>query len=311
MGGESLTELPTILSQAGDAGFTDVWTGEGAQTDAFTPLVMAAATRPEFRLGTAIASAFVRSPTLLTLSAAGLADIGSAEVLVGIGTSSEVMVRDWHGVAFDRPYQRVRDVLRFMKRALTGEKVSFSSESFDINGFRLARVPNRQPKLLLAALRSQMLTLAGREADGVIVNWLGAGDVPTVARYVLDAKPDAEIVGRIFVIIADDDEQARAYARRQVTAYLNVGVYAEFQRWLGRGEILAPMWREWSAGRRQAAVDAVPDSLVDEFFLYGSPERIRAGIDDYLAGGLTTPVLAVTDLTGDAGRGFLPGLVRR
>ena len=123
--------------------------------------------------------------------------------------------------------------------------------------------------------------------------------------------PDAEIVGRIFVIIADNDEEARAYARRQVTAYLNVGVYAEFQRWLGRGEVLEPMWREWSAGRRQAAVDAVPDSLIDEFFLYGPPDRIRAGIDDYLAGGLTTPVLAVTDLTGDAGRGFLPGLVRR
>jgi len=68
-------------------------------------------------------------------------------------------------------------------------------------------------------------------------------------------------------------------------------VYAEFHRWLGRADQLEPMWQAWGRGDRAAAVEAVPDSLVDELFLHGSPADIRAGIQRYVDAGVTTPVL--------------------
>jgi probable F420-dependent oxidoreductase len=301
MDDESLTELPQILGALADGGFTDMWTSEGAGADAFSPLVAAAVLQPGLRLGTAIASAFVRSPTLLTMQAAALADLVSGtpdgETLVGIGSSSDVMVQQWHGVPFENPLRRVRDVVRFVRQALSGEKVSFSSPSFDISGFRLARVPARPPKLLIGALRRRMLELAGREADGAIVNWLGAADVERIKHHVLDANPGAEIAARLFVVVGEPDE-VRTFARRRIAAYLNVPVYAEFHRWLGRAAMLEPMWQAWSAGDRKAALAAIPDELIDTLFLTGSPADIAAGVRDYVRAGVTSPVLAITDLTG-------------
>jgi probable F420-dependent oxidoreductase len=296
--GESLSELPGILVDAEAAGYSDIWTSEIAAADAFTPLVLTAATHPGFRLGTAIASAFIRSPALLAMNAAALADIGSSEVLVGIGASSDIMVSRWHGIPFDHPYRRVQDVLRFVRRALSGERVSFSSDSFDIDGFRLTTVPSRPPRLLVAALRERMLRLAGREADGVILNWLSPADVAQVTRPVLEQNPEAEVVARLFAVVAEDRDQARAFARRQITAYLNVPVYADFHRWLGRTEALTPMWQAWAAGDRAAAVAAVPSSLVDELFLTGTPADIAAGVADYVRAGITTPVLSIMSPTG-------------
>ena len=80
-----------------------------------------------------------------------------------------------------------------------------------------------------------MLRLAGREGDGAIINWLSADDVRTVAPVVHGQGEGKEIVARIFVCPSTDTERVRAEARRAITAYLNVPVYAEFHRWLGRG----------------------------------------------------------------------------
>lgn len=314
--GESIAALPDSLDDVAALGYSDVWTSEITSADAFMPLTMTAMTHPQFRLGTAIASAFIRSPALLAMNAASLARISEQDVMVGIGASSNVMVQGWHGVPFERPYQRVRDVVRFVKQALTGERVAFRSESFDITGFRLGEVPVRPPRVLVAALREHMLGLAGREADGAILNWLSPDDVRMVVPHVLEGNPDAELVARIFVVVADDRAMARDHARRLITAYLNVPVYAEFHRWLGRGAALEPMWEAWAAGDRRAALAAVPDSLVDELFLTGPPDEVARGVDEYRAAGITTPVLAVMSpdavgagaalrrlgrLTGDAG----------
>ncbi|HUZ25935.1 MAG TPA: LLM class F420-dependent oxidoreductase [Streptosporangiaceae bacterium] len=303
--GEPLSTLAGVLDEAAAFGYSDVWTSEIASADAFTPLTMTAVTHPRFRLGTAIASAFVRSPALLAMTAASLAEISAQEVLVGIGASSDVMVTGWHGIAFEHPYRRVRDTLRFLRVALTGEKVRFHSDSFDISGFRLGIVPPNPPRLLIAALREQMLALAGREADGAILNCLGPADVPQVTRIVLEHNADAEIVARIFVVIARDREVARAHARRLVTAYLNVPAYAEFHRWLGRAAIFEPMWRAWAAGDRTGAIAAVPDALVDELFLTGTSAEILAGVESYRAAGVSTPVLSIMTPSPDSTRAAL------
>ena len=78
-----------------------------------------------------------------------------------------------------------------------------------------------------------------------------------------------------------------------ITAYLNVAVYAEFHRWLGRGEALEPMWQLWRDGDRKGALAAVPDEVVDDLIVHGSYAQCRERIDRYVANGVDIPVLAV------------------
>jgi probable F420-dependent oxidoreductase len=271
-------------------GYSDVWSAETDGTDGFTPLALAAAWTPQLQLGVAIIPAYTRGPALLAQSVASLAEAAPGRFTFGLGTSSDVIVSKWNDVPFTEPYKRVRDTIAFLRSALAGEKVDMAYDTFEVHGFRLARPVEHPPPIFLAALRPGMLRLAGRAADGVILNWLSASDVATVTP---ELGADIPVAARIFVIPSEDADMARSIGRRMITAYLNVGVYAEFHRWLGRGEVLADMWALWQAGDRKGALAAIPDEVVDDLVVHGSFAQCREHVERYMANGIDIPVLAV------------------
>lgn len=290
--GVSLSDHRELLRELVDLGYTDVWSSEADGSDGFTPLTLAAAWAPELRLGVAIIPAYTRGPALLSQSVAALADAAPGRFVMGIGSSSNVIVERWNGIPFDEPYARTRDTVRFLKRALTGEKITEDYGTFKVDGFRLGIRPAEQPRILIAALREGMLKLAGREGDGAIINWLSADDVRTVAPIVHSQGEGKEIVARIFVCPSTDTEKVREQARFAIAAYLNVPVYAAFHQWMGRTE-LQGMWDAWSSGDRKAALAAIPDSVVDDIIVHGTPEACREHIQRYVDAGVTTPALSV------------------
>ncbi|NCY16395.1 MAG: LLM class flavin-dependent oxidoreductase, partial [Actinobacteria bacterium] len=95
-----------------DLGYTDVWSAETDGTDAFTPLALASVWAPTLRLGTAIVPVFTRGPAVIAQSAAAMSLAAPGRFVLGIGTSSNVIVSGWNGIAFDEPYKRMRDTLR-------------------------------------------------------------------------------------------------------------------------------------------------------------------------------------------------------
>ena len=293
--GAPLADHKELYEELVDLGYTDAWSSEADGTDAFTPLALAAAWAPSLRLGCAIVPAYTRGPALLAQSVAAMAEAAPGRFAFGIGTSSDVIVERWNWIPFDEPYKRTRDTVRFLKTALTGEKVKEEYTGFKVGGFKLARVPKEQPQILVAALREGMLKLAGREGDGAIINWLSADDVKTVAPIVQAAGDgsEKEIVARIFVCPSTNTDQVRGMAKFAIAAYLNVPVYAAFHDWMGRGDQLKGMWDAWKGGDRKAALEAIPDSLVDELIVHGSPEACKEHIGRYFENGVTTAALAV------------------
>ena len=288
--GVPLADHRSWLEEVAELGYTDAWSSEADGTDAFTPLALAAAWAPSLRLGTAIVPTFTRGPALMAQSAAAMAEAAPGRFVLGVGTSSDVIVERWNGVPFDEPYKRTRDMVRFLRAALAGEKVDESYDTFRVKGFRLARPPAVVPPILIAALRPGMLRLAGREGDGAVINWLGSVDVPKVAAEVGEGK---EIVARVFVFPTEDREMVRMVGRRMIAAYLNVPVYAAFHEWLGRGPLLQDMWAAWKAGDRKAALEAIPDEVVDDLLLSGSAAQVKQQVRAYMDAGVTTVTMMV------------------
>jgi probable F420-dependent oxidoreductase len=274
-------------------GYTDVWSSEANGHDGFTPLTLASVWAPSLRLGSAIVPAYTRGPATMAQCVGALADAAPGRVAFGIGTSSNVIVERWNDIPFEEPYKKTRDMVRFLRKALTGEKMKEEYDTFKVNGFKLGFVPEQQPRILIAALREGMLKLAGREGDGAIVNWLSAEDVRTVAPIVHSQGDDKEVVARIFVAATPDRDAVMAMGRYAIAAYLTVPVYAEFHRWMGREEVLQPVWDAWAAGDRKAALAAIPDSLVDELIVHGTPEQCREHLQRYMDNGITCPAIAL------------------
>lgn len=290
LAGLGLAEPQNLIAELPDLGYTDAWSAELNGLDCFTPLVLASQWAPRLRLGTAIASIYTRGPALLAMNAATLAHLAPGRFVLGIGTSTPVVVGQWNDIEFTAPYQRSRDMLRFLRQALRGAKVSEEFETFTVDGFRLDNPPAAVPTLALAALRPQMIRLGAAESEGVITNWLAPSDVPKVRA---EAGPETELLARIFVCPTTDTALARTIGRRMISAYLTVPAYAAFHAWLGREELLRPMQAAWQSGDRKGALAAIPDELVDELVVHGPAPACRERVAEYQEAGLDTPIIAI------------------
>jgi probable F420-dependent oxidoreductase len=288
--GVTLLEHREWFHRLADLGYTDAWSAEVDGADGFTPLTVAALSEPRLNLGVAVTPAFTRGPGLLAMSIAAMAEVAGGRFTMGLGASSQPVVERWNGIAYEKPYHRTRDVLRFVKRALDGEKIDEVFETFEIHGFKLSRPVVERPAILLGALRPGMLRLAGEEADGAILNWLAASDV---AQCRAEVGLNKTIAARLFVIPLEDADTARFIARRMISSYLTVNAYAEFHRWLGRGDALTPMWEAWSAGDRKLANEVIPDTVVDELVIHGSFEECREHVQRYIEAGIEIPSIAI------------------
>ncbi|MEX2145863.1 MAG: LLM class F420-dependent oxidoreductase [Candidatus Rokuibacteriota bacterium] len=294
-----------IYREAEDLGYTDFWSAE-ADSDPWIPLALGAVWTQRATLGTAIVGAFTRGPAIIAMGAAAMGEAAPGRFCLGLGSGSNVTVERWNGGRFERPLTRVTEVVRAVRQALDGEQVNVQGDTLTASGFRLGRpAPYRIP-IYVAALQERMLRQAVRIADGVITNWLSPADVTRVAAVVRDEAAKAgkdpaavEIIARITVCPTPEPRAREAY-RRAITAYLNVPVYRRFHEWLGRGEALRAMNERWDAGDRKGALAAVPAQAADELGVFGTPDECRARLREYVAAGITVPVLNLMNLEQDA-----------
>jgi len=144
--------------------------------------------------------------------------------------------------------------------------------------------------IVLAALRGKMLKLAVEKADGAFTNFLPISGLPQVVAQLEGAADGFELLCRFFCL-PGDREQIEPLARFMFASYVTVPVYANFYRWLGHGDAIAEMCEAWAAKDRERAAAAAPWELIEEMFILGSPERMRERLSEFVAGGITCPVL--------------------
>jgi probable F420-dependent oxidoreductase len=279
--GISLAAHADLFRRIEAAGYDDVWTSETAGHDGFTPLAIAAAHTDRLRLATGVVNPFTRGPAVLAQHCAALADASRGRFVLGLGSSSNVIVERWNGVPFEKPLSRMRAAIEGLRPVLAGGRGP--------GGFKLETPPRHEVPIVVAALRGKMLGLAAELGDGAFTNFLPLSGTRQVAEAF--GAPDKELVCRFFCF-PDAEENALPAARRMLVAYATVPVYAAFFRWLGWAEKIDPMVAAWEDGDRKRALELVPDDLVREVFLFGSAdqqrERLRAFADD----GITTFVLS-------------------
>jgi alkanesulfonate monooxygenase SsuD/methylene tetrahydromethanopterin reductase-like flavin-dependent oxidoreductase (luciferase family) len=135
-----------------------------------------------------------------------------------------------------------------------------------------------------------MLRLAGDIADGAFTNFLPLSNAEQVVRTF--GHPDKELACRFFSIHGPDDD-ALATAKRTFVAYATVPVYADFFRWLGRGDEIEPVVEAWNGGDRRRALELAPEELIRDTFLLGPVEAQRERLAQFADAGIDTAVLAV------------------
>src|SRR4051812_6948534 len=163
--------------QAAELGYRSFWTAETTGPEAFSLLAAAGAAAPGLDLGTGVLALQLRTPMVVAMAGATLQALHpERDILLGIGISSPVVTSRWHGVPYgDAPLARTREYVTLLRASLSGEKVDFAGDHYQVRGFRLGvKLGERRPKIVLGALNPKMLALAGELADGVALNYLPA-----------------------------------------------------------------------------------------------------------------------------------------
>lgn len=304
--GMSLKGQYDIYKELEQWGYSDFFSAEADSLDAFSPLVIAALSTEQARLGTAVVPVFTRGPALLAMSAQAINELAPRRFVLGLGSSSDVIVENWNSIEFKNPLKRVKDTIIFLRQVLAAQSVDESLDTFTIKRFKLRRNPDQivVPPIFIGALRPKMLTLAGEMADGVIINWLGAQDVRKVIQVAKEAAANSgrvmpEVVARIFIIPSKEADIARSVAKYMLNAYLNVEVYKEFHKFLGHTNELKDTWDAWEKGDRKQALNLIPDQFADTIIIHGDPIKCAEQIDLYVKNGVDTPVVALIPIGGN------------
>jgi probable F420-dependent oxidoreductase len=296
--GLPLADHAELFRRAEAAGYDDFWTGDTNGADGFTPLVLAAAHTERMRLGTGIVNPFTRGPAVLAQHAAALADASRGRFILGLGASSNVIVERWNGVPFEKPLSKVREAVHALRPVFAGERGP--------GGFKLETAPAYPIPIVVAALRGKMLALAAEVADGAFTNFLPISGVPQVVEAF--GAHEKELVCRFFCV-PQPEAEGMATAKFLFAAYGTVPVYTAFFRWLGWGERIDPMAQAWHDGDRAKALERVPEDLVREIFIFGTPEQMRERLAEFEAAGITTFVLSAMCAPADVPT-FIDGLAR-
>jgi probable F420-dependent oxidoreductase len=292
--GVPLREQRSLVERAEAAGYDDLWSGETSGPDGFSPLLLAAAWTNEVRLGTGVVNVFTRGPAVLAQHAAALQDASDGRFCLGIGSSSNVIVERWNGIPFERPLTKVRETVEALRTIFAGERGP--------GGFKLESAPTPPPPIYVAALRGKMLRLGGEIGDGTFVNFTPLSSMPQVMTEIHAGeeqggkeKGSSDVLCRFFCI-PQDAEQGLPLARWMFSAYATVPVYEQFFRWLGWGEAIDPMVEAWNNRERERARELAPEELIREIFIFGTPDEQKARLHEFVAAGITTPVLTpITD----------------
>ncbi len=272
-GPDALAKVADQLRMAVDEGFASAWMSNIFGLEALTALAVAGSQVPGIELGTAVVPTYPRHPAVLAQQAL-TADLAlGGRLALGIGLSHQIVIEDMYGYSFDKPARHMREYLAVLVPLLAGDPVSFDGETVHAHiGLSTPRSGRKLP-LLLAALAPQMLSLAGRHADGTVLWMTGPATVrdyivPTITAAATEAgRPSPRVVCILPVCVTDDPAQARADAGKAFAIYGQLPSYR------------AMLDKEGAAGPGDVAIVGDEDSVAGQIMALAD-----AGVTDFVAG---------------------------
>lgn len=287
-----------IVQRAESANFDSVWVGEAWGTETCTMVGALLARSQRIHVGTGIVSLYLRPPTLTAMQAATLDLIAPGRARLGLGVSTR-NINTFHGLAWDFPLTRTREYVALLRRLLAGERVSHEGRFYRPHGFQLSVPAPHQLPIYLAAVNPKMLQLAGEIADGVQLAWLPARQVPyslaeiaTGARRAGRRLEDIDVGCYIHTMVTGDRERTLEQMRRILAGYCQANTYIQGFRRFGYGEIVDQVHACWKAGDRAQAQAAIPDTMVEDLYIFGTAEECHTQLRAFTQAGLSLAVVA-------------------
>lgn len=302
-----------IAQTAESLGYDSVWAAEAYGSDAATVLAWLAAGTTRIKLGSGIFQIPARSAAMTAMTAATIDNLSGGRMLLGLGTSGPQVSEGWHGVRFARQLQRTREYVAVVRMALAHQKVEFHGETLELplpdGPGKVLKLTVRpvQPRIpiYLAVLGPKNVALAGEIADGWLPVFFSPEHTAALRGPLEEGAARAgrslegfRICPNVNVMIGEDEDVARNAMRPMLALYVG-GMGSREQNFYNRLVSTYGFEREaqqvqelYLAGRKNEAMLALPDELIDAVSIAGKPERARAKLRAFRDAGVETLIVS-------------------
>ena len=304
-----------LTRAAEQLGYDSVWTAEAYGSDAATVLAWLAAGTERIKLGAGILQIPARSAAMTAMTAATIDNISGGRMILGLGTSGPQVSEGFHGVRFGKQLQRTRDYVAVVRMALAHDKIEYHGETLELplpdgpgKVLKLTIRPvQKSIPIYLAALGPKNVALSGEIADGWLPVFFSPEHTAELRAPLLEGAQrsgrsltDFRICPTVNVMIGDDLESARNAMRPMLALYVGgmgsreQNFYNKLVSSYGFERQAAEVQDLYLAGRRNDAMSALPDELIDLVSIVGpramAREKIRAfrdaGVDTLIVSGM-------------------------
>lgn len=227
----AIEELVAAARDAHEHGL-DFWVPQLTDIDALTALAVVGREVPGLQIGTAVVPTYPRHPMVMAMQALTVQAASGGHLVLGIGLSHQVVIEGAFGLSFSTPVRHMREYLEILMPLLHEGKASFEGEELTARTFAPMRLAGATaPPVVVAALGSQMLGLAGRLADGTALWMVGPKTiadhiVPTITRAAESAgRPRPQVVVGLPVCVTATPDAAKEQAASAFGFYNHLPSY--------------------------------------------------------------------------------------
>ena len=314
--GASVDPRIDLVLEADRLGYHSVWAAEAYGSDAVSMLAWYGALTDRIRLGSAILQMPARTPAMTAMTAVTLSELSGGRFLLGLGTSGPQVVEGWHGRPYGKPLGLTREYVAIVRSVLARkDRLTHHGEHFRIpydgpgrtglgKPLKLTIHPSHDIPIYLASIGPKNVALTAEIADGWLPFWYSpyrAGEVfeESLAEGFVKSGDETkrsrfDTAPSVPAMVTDDPEQARWGVKPLLALYLGgmgakgKNFYVDLACRYGYEEAVDRIQESYLAGRREEAMAAVPDALVDEVALIGPKEALRDKLDVWRDAGVTT-----------------------
>jgi F420-dependent oxidoreductase-like protein len=309
-GFKQLAEQVVALEKVG---LDVVWVAEAYGFDAATQLGYLAARTRRVQLGSGIFPIYSRTPALLAQSAAGLDDLSDGRAILGLGASGPGVIEGWHGVPYDQPMRRIREVVDICRKVWRRETLVYNGRCYTLplptecgtglgRPLKILTHPRRERiPIFIAAIGDRTVEMTAEVAEG----WLPIFFVPKTAealwgdplkRGLAKRAPELgplEIVAGGLLAIGEGLEGLRERERAELALYVGgmgprgKNFYNQLIARYGYEREAAQIQDLYLSGHKQAAMAAVPAELLEQLTLIGPAEYVKDRIAEFRAAGVS------------------------
>jgi F420-dependent oxidoreductase-like protein len=307
-----------LAEEAERCGFHSVWTSEAYGSDAVSPLAWIGGRTESIKLGTAIMQMPARTPATTAATVATLDLLSGNRVLLGLGTSGPQVAEGWHGQPWGKPLTRTREYIEIVRTILRrdaplehhGAHYDIPYSGDDATGLGkplkiIVHPPRADVPIYLAAIGPKNVALAAEIADGWLPIFFSPERFAETHRPMLDegfaqrgGRPDGwDLAAHVPVVVTDDVEAGRDFLKPLLALYVGgmgakgQNFYTRLAERYGYADAAATIQDLYLSGKKNEAIAAVPDALVDEVALVGDRGRIADRVAAFRESGVTTLVL--------------------